>query len=65
MLAKANSNVSGIAPHNLNPTQKSQLVDRHTASLSSAMPQKNIAQLRVNFRQPTAFRPGYAVSSNA
>src|SRR3546814_20279358 len=52
-LASANKNVSGSAPHNLKPTQKSQFVDRQTISLSSAIATKNNAQLRVSLRQPT------------
>src|SRR3546814_2799191 len=39
-LASANKNVSGSAPHNLKPTQKSQFVDRQTISLSSAIATK-------------------------
>ena len=58
MLAIANRMVSGIAPHSLNPTQKSQLELRHTASFSTAMKAKKQAQLRVSLRQPSAVRPG-------
>src|SRR3546814_12327723 len=59
-LASANKNVSGSAPHNLKPTQKSQFVDSQPISLSSAIATKNTAQLRVSLRQPTAFSPGWA-----
>jgi hypothetical protein len=58
MLAAANRKVRGIAPHSLNPTQKSVELLRHTASLRAARKRKKIAQLRVSFRQPSSSRPG-------
>ena len=65
MLAAANRKVRGIAPHSLNPIQKSVELLRQTASLRTAMKAKKIAQLRVSLVQPSSSRPGIGAAEHA